>query len=32
MFRGWYVVLQKMGSDPAVADKIEGYSKRIKSM
>ena len=22
MFRGWYVVLQKMGSDPAVADKI----------
>jgi len=24
-------VLQKMGSDPAVADKIEGYSKRIKS-
>ena len=23
MFRGWYVVLQKMGSEPAIADKIE---------
>lgn len=31
MFRGWYVVLQKMGSDPAVVDKIEGYCKCIKS-
>jgi len=22
MFRGWYVVLQKMGSEPAIVDKI----------
>lgn len=30
MFLG-YVVSQKMGSDPAVVDKIEGYCKCIKS-